>query len=292
MARRALCVGINEFESLPQTSWLNGCVNDAERHRQGAAAARLHGAGDTVLTDAAPPRRPSWTALTTLVDTAKAGDHLIFTFSSHGTQVPNEPGGDDEPDGLDEAFACHDIRQKGDQWDRDTVIVDDELHDLFARVPAGVLLEVLLDTCHSGTGLKDLDEIMQAQLLGRRPRFLPPPTRKGLDQTRAIRAVAPTRTGRPQGARRADQEPRRRRRSPCSSPRASRTRPPPTRRSAAAPTAPSPTSSSRRSRTSPTATRADLLRAVTAGLKDGDFSQRSTLEGPVKAKKVGFGQPW
>ena len=29
MARRALCVGINEFESLPQTSWLNGCVNDA-----------------------------------------------------------------------------------------------------------------------------------------------------------------------------------------------------------------------------------------------------------------------
>ena len=100
----------------------------------------------------------------------------------------------DEPDGLDEAFACHDIRQKGDQWDRDTVIVDDELHDLFLRVPAGVLLEVFLDTCHSGTGLKDLEEIMQAQLLGRRPRFLPAPTRAGLAQTRAIRAVAPPHT--------------------------------------------------------------------------------------------------
>jgi hypothetical protein len=42
----------------------------------------------------------------------------------------------------------------------------------------------------------------------------------------------------------------------------------------------------------PTATRTELLRTVTTGLKDGDFSQRSTLEGPVKSKKVGFGQPW
>ena len=34
------------------------------------------------------------TALTELVDTAKPGDQLVFTLSSHGTQVPNEPGGD------------------------------------------------------------------------------------------------------------------------------------------------------------------------------------------------------
>ena len=121
--------------------------------------------------------------------------------------MPNEPGGDFEPDDLDEAFACYDIRQKGDQWDRDTVIVDDELHDLLARVPAGVLFEVLLDTCHSGTGLKDLDEIMQAQLLGRKPRFLPPPTRKGLDQRGRCGPAPPRGRSRPQGARRADQEP-------------------------------------------------------------------------------------
>ena len=52
-------------------------------------------------------------ALTKLVSKAKAGDHLVFTFSSHGTQVPNKPGDDDEPDGLDEAFACHDIKSVG-----------------------------------------------------------------------------------------------------------------------------------------------------------------------------------
>ena len=29
MGKAALCVGINEFEHLPKSSWLQGCVNDA-----------------------------------------------------------------------------------------------------------------------------------------------------------------------------------------------------------------------------------------------------------------------
>ena len=157
MARSALCVGINEFSSLPMTSWLNGCVNDA---KDIAAALRKYGftaRSTTVLTDSDATKKNVMAALEGMIGKAKAGDHLVFTFSSHGTQVPNEPGATDEPDDMDEVFACYDIRRKGDQWDRATVIVDDELRDLFARLPQGVLLEVLLDTCHSGTGLKDLE---------------------------------------------------------------------------------------------------------------------------------------
>jgi hypothetical protein len=291
MARSALCVGINEFASLPATSWLYGCVNDA---KDIAAALRKYGftaRTTTVLTDADATKKNIMSALTTMVGKAKAGDHLVFTLSSHGTQVPNEPGGDVEPDDLDEAFACYDIRQKGDQWDRATVIVDDELHDLFEGVPQGVLLEVLLDTCHSGTGLRDLEEIMQAQLLGRRPRFLPPPTPRGLAQTRSIRAMAGPRTvdrkalveltkGRSAGAK-------------------------PVLFAACKPdqTASDATFDGRSNgaftylflkavKENPASTRGDLLKAVTSGLKDGDFSQRSTLEGPVKSKKVAFGQLW
>ena len=26
--KKALCVGINKFQNLPQGNWLNGCVND------------------------------------------------------------------------------------------------------------------------------------------------------------------------------------------------------------------------------------------------------------------------
>jgi hypothetical protein len=291
MARRALCVGINEFESLPQTSWLNGCVNDANDIAKALRPLGFTGRATTVLTDSAATKSAVMAALTKLVDTARAGDHIVFTLSSHGTQVPNEPGGDVEPDDLDEAFACHDIRQKGDQWDRDTVIVDDELRDLFARVPEGVLLEVLLDTCHSGTGLKDLEEIMQAQLLGRKPRFLPPPTRKGLEQTRALRTLAPT--GRPD--RRALVE--------LTKSRSTASKPVLFAACKSGQTASDATFGGRSNgafthlflkalQDQPAAPRADLLRAVTVGLKDGDFSQRSTLEGPVKSKKVGFGQPW
>ncbi len=39
-------------------------------------------------------------------------------------------------------------------------------------------------------------------------------------------------------------------------------------------------------------TRSQLQSAITKGLKSEDFEQRSTLEGPAKAKKVAFGQPW
>lgn len=291
MARRALCVGINEFESLPQTAWLNGCVNDATDIASALRPLGFTARATTVLTDAGATKKAVMSALTKLVDTAKSGDHVVFTFSSHGTQVPNEPGGDVEPDGLDEAFACYDIRQKGDQWDRDTVIVDDELRDLFARVPSGVLLEVLLDTCHSGTGLRDLDEILQAQLLGRKPRYLPPPTPRGLEQARSIRAVTPVRT--------VD------RKALVELTKSRATASKPVLFAACKPdqTASDATFDGRSNgaftylflkamKASPTATRTELLRTVTAGLKDGDFSQRSTLEGPVKAKKVAFGQLW
>ncbi|MEO8829670.1 caspase family protein [Lapillicoccus sp.] len=177
MTARALCVGINEFAHLPTSSWLNGCVNDAND----MSALLLTQPGFTrrnvtVLADAAATKANVMTALTDMVGKAKAGalDHVVFSFSSHGTQVP-DTNGDEKVDHVDEAFACHDIAQKGDDWDRDTVIVDDELNVLLQDIPKGVLVEVVLDTCHSGTGLRDID-----LLSGRRPRFLPPPTRKGI----------------------------------------------------------------------------------------------------------------
>ncbi len=110
MTSRALCVGINEFETLPQSSWLNGCVNDADDI---AAMLKKNGFTSrniTVLHDAEATKEAIMTALTAMVRKSKPGDEMFFSYSSHGTQVPNLPGteaaGDDEYDGLDEAFAC------------------------------------------------------------------------------------------------------------------------------------------------------------------------------------------
>jgi metacaspase-1 len=178
MSKFALCVGINEFEHLPQNNWLYGCVNDAEDFV--STLTGQYGFTDnavTLLTNAAATKDAVLGELDSAVARAERGEleHLVFTFSSHGTQVPDLEG--EEPDHADEAFVTYDMGQNGDQWDRRTLIIDDELHGLFARIPQNVLLDVVLDTCHSGTGLKSID-----LLLTRKPKFLPPPTPLGLDQ--------------------------------------------------------------------------------------------------------------
>lgn len=174
--KRALCVGINIFKNYPGAQ-LNGCVNDAANMHDTLVKQLGFAADDIlVLTDAQATKAKVMGALGKLVDAAVAGklSHLVFSLSSHGTQVPDLD--DDEADHADEAFCMHDLAEKNGEWDRDRVIVDDELRVLFAKVPKTVRVECFFDTCHSGTGLKALD-LMPT----RKPRWLPPPTPIAID---------------------------------------------------------------------------------------------------------------
>ena len=169
--RKALCVGINQFKNYSSSN-LQGCVNDA--HDMGALLKDFLGftaADITTLTDAQATKANIMSSLKSMVADAKAGkySYLVFSLSSHGTQMPDASG--DEPDRADEAFCPYDLGQKGNQWDPARIILDDELRDLFIQLPPHVLLEVYLDTCHSGDGLRTMD-----LLLDRKPRFLPPPS--------------------------------------------------------------------------------------------------------------------
>jgi hypothetical protein len=175
MSKKALCVGINNFKNYAGSA-LQGCINDANdmagilQEFMGFTSADI-----TVLTDEQATKINIISELQVMVAGARDGkyDHLVFSLSSHGTQVPDLE--EDETDYYDEAFCPYDLVQNGDHWDRDHIIIDDELHQLFGGLPANVLLEVYLDTCYSGTGLKVMD-----LLIDRKPRFLPPPTAAGL----------------------------------------------------------------------------------------------------------------
>jgi len=276
MTAKALCVGINKFAYLPQASWLNGCVNDAldmaaflEKRPEFA------GGHIKILKDTAATKAKVMGALKDLIADEDV-DHIVFTFSSHGTQVPDK-NGDEVVDHVDEAFACHDLKQKGRDWDRNTVIVDDELKEVFDTVRKGVLVEVILDTCNSGTGLKALD-----LLQGRRPRFIPPPTPLGIRRLERksdpkglqteIKAV-------PAGIRpvlfaacRADQ--------------LSSDAPFGDRYNGAF------TYYFLKAAKGARKTRADVLNAIRASLADGDFDQVPQLESVSKAKSVPFGKRW
>lgn len=180
--KKALCIGINKFQNIPQDKWLNGCVNDTADMISYIKQYKGFSDNDIVrLIDEQATKKNIMANLNEMVNGAKEGkyDNLIFTISSHGTQVPDTNG--DEPDNADEAFCPTDLCQKGDVWDPDHIIVDDELHDLFIQLPETVSLECYFDTCHSGTGLKAVD-----LLLSRKPRFLMPPSMEAFEKVREL----------------------------------------------------------------------------------------------------------
>ena len=181
--RKALCVGINKFKNYSEVA-LKGCVNDA--NDISTVLKELLGFTDSdivKLTDEQATKVNIMINLKSMVTDAKAGkyNYLVFSLSSHGTSVPDTSG--DEPDRADEAFCPYDLAQKGDQWDANYLIVDDELLDLFVQLPKNVLLEIYLDTCHSGTSLKEID-----LLPDRKPRYLPPPSLEAFEKVEGRRS--------------------------------------------------------------------------------------------------------
>lgn len=169
--KKALFVGINKFANYSQFA-LNGCVNDAKdmavlyKDLLGFKTREM-----TILTDAKATKANIMARLKAMVAAAKTGKlgYLVFSLSSHGTQMNDTSG--DEPDGKDEAFVPYDIAEKSGAWDPSHIISDDEFHDLFVQLPANTLLEVYLDTCHSGSGLRGAEFGLHAP----RARYIAPP---------------------------------------------------------------------------------------------------------------------
>lgn len=150
--KRALLVGIN----YPGTDHaLRGCVNDVMRMND--VIVNHYGFTDPnnrrMLTDASATTANILERLNWLVDGAQPGDVLFFHYSGHGSQLTNKDyATDNEPDGLDEIICPVDL-----DW-RTKVIRDDQLKAIFDRVPEGVNLTVILDCCHSGGALDQVNQ--------------------------------------------------------------------------------------------------------------------------------------
>lgn len=131
----AICVGINDY---PGTfNDLRGCVNDA--NEWATLLRRLYRFNDvSIFTDSNATVRNVKRSLEKAILNASRGDKIVFTFSGHGTTVPDLDG--DEKNGFDEALCCY-----------DGLIIDDEIRHLIRRMADGVSLSVIADCCHSGT---------------------------------------------------------------------------------------------------------------------------------------------
>jgi len=148
--RKAFLVGINDYAPVGAGGPdLRGCVNDVRD-----MASTLSGLGIVpavpasmrIATDARATRAAILDGLKWLVTGAKKGDLLIFHYSGHGSQMVDTSG--EEPDSRDETICPHDFASAG-------MIRDDDLRSIFRPLPAGVNLDVFLDSCHSGTGTRE-----------------------------------------------------------------------------------------------------------------------------------------
>ena len=135
-----------------------------------------------ILTDTKATKANIMKNLVSMVVEANAGkyNYLVFCLSSYGTLVHDISG--DEPDNTEDAFCPYDLAIKGNQWDPGHIILEDELYDLFVRLPRNVLLEIFLDACHTGTGIRAVD-----LLFDRKPRYLPPPSLEAFLRTEEVR---------------------------------------------------------------------------------------------------------
>ena len=146
--KKALLVGINRYPD--PGNELKGCVNDVRQMAE-TLKTRYGFPADgnmRILTDARATTKAILDGLAWLADGASPGDSLVFHYSGHGSQVPDR-NGDETTDRLDEILCPHDL-----DWDHP--LTDDDLAAACATIPQGALLTVILDCCHSGTGLRDV----------------------------------------------------------------------------------------------------------------------------------------
>jgi hypothetical protein len=152
-AKKALLVGINDYQNLPFSlpgrgliSDLKGSLNDVKAMKE-ILIKRYGFPPDNVkvLTDRNAKRKNIIRAFNEwLIGGSREGDLVLFYFSGHGSQVRDQNG--DETDGLDEVLCPYDVVPAGGR----NIILDDELGDMLRRL-GGREVVVIIDACHSGT---------------------------------------------------------------------------------------------------------------------------------------------
>jgi hypothetical protein len=164
---RALLIGINDYavrKHAPRSNdgrdFLNlgGAVNDIELMRD-ILTSVYHYRPDEIVTlkDQTATRGAILNAIDDLLRGAQKGDVLLFYFSGHGSQVKNSLS--DEHDGMDESIVPADAPAGADD------IRDKELRRRFwPALERGARLTIILDSCHSGSGVRGLPGGGQARV--------------------------------------------------------------------------------------------------------------------------------
>ncbi|HNT24138.1 MAG TPA: caspase family protein [Anaerolineales bacterium] len=150
----ALLVGIDQYP--PSVSSLAGCVNDVTAFHEwlkGRAAGGEFALDVRLLLSEQATRQAVIDGFRQHLAKAQAQDIALFYYSGHGSQEPAPAEfAQLELDALNETLVCWDSREPGG-YD----LADKELGVLLAEVASkGAHTVVILDSCHSGSGTRDV----------------------------------------------------------------------------------------------------------------------------------------
>ncbi len=149
---RALLAGVGKYKA--PISSLPGIEIDINNMRASALAMGFKPDQIRVLLDdAATSTAIAGSIRSWIAPSAGANDPVLIYFSGHGAQVEDQ-NGDETDDRMDEFWVTSDSevvngRVRG-------YLLDDEIDALLALIKSNRVL-VILDTCHSGSGSRDLN---------------------------------------------------------------------------------------------------------------------------------------
>jgi len=179
----ALCCGINYVGT---GSDLAGCVNDAADWEY-ALIQRGYEVSKLLERDATATAIME--NLARLIERLTYGDILVFTFSGHGSWVPDESG--DEPDGRDEIICPYDITEG--VW-----ITDDQIAEVLKHTK-GARVIMISDSCHSGS-VSRMSTALKPNPRGQKVRFLPPSAFMNERDISDVRGFSNARASKPVGS--------------------------------------------------------------------------------------------
>jgi len=140
--KKAVLVGINKY--LEPGNDLRGCIYDVENMYDILTKLyKFDPDNIRIVLDKRATKQAILERLDWLVQNNQVGDELLFQYSGHGSQIRDREG-DELEDGLDEILCPTDLN-----WD--DPLKDDDLANLFVKIPDGITLTMISDSCHSGS---------------------------------------------------------------------------------------------------------------------------------------------
>jgi hypothetical protein len=160
MKKRALLIGINNYQYKNEIGGLQGCVNDTEL--MASVLQRKFGFGKddiTFLWNEKATKDGIVIQLRRILEDCESNDTIVFYFSGHGTRRKAREA--NKPDNFDETILPHDTRAEP-YLSRD--IHDSELRNWMALLTEKTSnIHIFFDCCHSGSMVRDGKECVNVR---------------------------------------------------------------------------------------------------------------------------------